>query len=125
MKTLIAVLFAFSALGLSQVQTIAPTSNPDFAGDGSAHAAGTGTARQVAICAVKGSTGTVRIGDSQVSATRGFPLTASSSGDACGTYLETSGAGDPGGQIRPARWDLTKIYYFATVGSTVSISYIQ
>jgi hypothetical protein len=100
-----------------------PATISDIPGDGAAHAvAATGTARWITFisppsnsttnCGTSAISGCVRIGDSNISTSRGTILQPGSSG----FMLESSGT---------IRYDLSKWYYLAQSGDKVIITYGQ
>jgi hypothetical protein len=115
------LIFILAASLSAQYVLMAPVSLADITGDAAAHQiASSGTARAITICALAANTAVVRLGNSSITTSKGFPVAAGG----CAGYLEVNGGGDAGGQIRPARWDLSSIYYLAATGDKVSISYI-
>ncbi len=85
----------------------------DITGDGGAHqvSASSGEAKWVQF--VAGGTGTVRVGDSNVSATRGLPVPSGG-----GMFLPMDGS-----EVA-SRYSLNQVYYFAPLGATLSITYV-
>lgn len=102
-------------------QAISPVTLPDISGDGSVHAIATaGTARWItfvslptnstANCSASVVTGCIRVGDSNISNSRGIPIQVGSSF----SKLESTSA---------AREDLTNWYYLVQSGDKLSITY--
>jgi len=82
--------------------------------DSAAHAVSTsGLAVWVQFIAPAANSAVVRVGDSNVSATRGFPIAAGG-----GYNTPVLGQGNP-------RYDLTKIFYYCTTGDKVVIGWAQ
>lgn len=115
MRTLYLVLLLCATVAVAQT----PGTIADIAGDGSAHAvAASGNAGTITFCSPPSNattncgataiSGCVRIGDSNISTTRGMYLVPG----ACG-YLPWS------------RYQLNQWYYLAQVGDKVVISYVQ
>jgi hypothetical protein len=103
-------------LGVAMAATVVTTIS-DIAGDGKAHqVAATGSARWIQFVAPAGNSLTVRIGDVNVSSTRGVPLAA---GAGIFMPLVTDGT------TSDKSYALNSLYYIVQSGDTLSITYGQ
>lgn len=93
------------------MSTIAIVTVPDITGDAANHAVSTGTARWIQFVAPAANAANVRVGDSNISSTRGIPIPPGGS-----MFLPESpdlGLG----------YDLANVFYRATTGDIVSIAW--
>lgn len=103
----------FALLALVNVTTTA-----DVTGDGAAHQIGvTGTATWVQFIALPSNTasGAVRIGDANVSASRGAAIAPGAG------FMLPPIAAEPRQSAEDRLYDLSKLYYFAASGDKLSI----
>lgn len=92
---------------------IVPTTLADISGDGSVHAfAATGTMRWFTACALAGNTATIRLGDANITTSRGTPLVAG----ACLGMNESSST---------FRHSMAGWFYLIQSGDKLSITYGQ
>jgi hypothetical protein len=111
-----AVLLALVSLMLAQSGTVKPTSAADITGDAATHQLATsGQARWVLFIAQSGNAAVVRIGDSQVSISRGAPISAGA-----GLLFPALGV-DQREASAEHLYDLSAIYYYAATGDKLSV----
>lgn len=107
----LAVLLLLLAFGLwAQTLIVSPA---EITGDSTAHAVSTaGVARWIQFVAPSTNSFAVRVGDSNTGSARGIPIAAG--GGYMMPYLQSA----PG-------YDLTKIYYYASTGDKVNVSWAK
>lgn len=115
------VLLVLVVLALSaQTGLVVPTTLADITGDAAAHkVASSGTARWVQFIAASGNAAVVRVGDSNVSTTRGLPIAAGAG------QMFPMLNGDQRSSVNQQYYDLSTIYYVAAIGDKVSIVWVK
>ena len=103
----------------AQAGNLSVTSMADITGDGAAHAlqSSVTTARWIQVIATTTNSAAVRLGDSNVSSTRGLPIAAG------GGFMFPAVPVDQRESTTQHFYDLSKIYYFAAVGDKLSVAW--
>lgn len=119
MKTSLIALVLLLAT-LAQSGTVRPTTVADLTGDAASHQLATsGQARWVQFVALAANGAAIRIGDSNVSATRGTAVAAG------GGFMLPPVSNDNRESTQDHFYNLSSIYYYAGSGDKITVTYAQ